>query len=245
MRIVRPFARLVIGLELLNVAKDLDEALLLRHTHVPAQVAAEPVAKRSPGEPAAVLREVVEGDSELAPVDELEREVVQVRVALVDEGEGVVIGVDVQPDARAAEAVGDAHPEYLRVEGRLLLELRGQEVRVPELARAKARELSGRAADVRPWIVGRPVRNELDAVVLGIPEIEAHALGLEVNSRPLEVRGRLLEGKPADELPRVVIEARDVVLDELERVRLIATAQEGTAILSPTPGEAELDAPAR
>src|SRR6266511_1179731 len=111
MRIVGPLARLVIGLQLLDIAEDLHEAVLLRHTYVPAQVAAEAMAERAPGEPAAVLREVVEGNPELSPVDELEGEMVQMRVTLVHEGERMVVGVDVQPDPGPAEAVGDAHAE--------------------------------------------------------------------------------------------------------------------------------------
>ena len=61
----------------------------------------------------------------------------------------------------------------------------------------------------------------------------------------LEVSGRLLEGKPSGELPRVMVEAGDVVLDELERVGLIAAAEKRARILPAAFGEAELDAPAR
>ena len=71
--------RLVVRLELLDVAEDLDEEVLLRHAHVAAQVAAEPVAEGPPREPAAVLGEVVERDPQLTPVDHLEGEMVQVR----------------------------------------------------------------------------------------------------------------------------------------------------------------------
>jgi hypothetical protein len=42
----------------------------------------------------------------------------------------------------------------------------------------------------------------------------------------------------------VVVEAGRLVLNELERVRLVATAEEGAALLSLALGEAELDAPA-
>ena len=81
-----------VRLELLHVREDLDEAVLLGNPDVAAQVAAEAVPQRPPGEPAAVLGEVVECHAELAPVDHLERDVVEVGVALPDEGEDVVVG---------------------------------------------------------------------------------------------------------------------------------------------------------
>jgi len=42
-----------------------------------------------------------------------------------------------------------------------------------------------------------------------------------------------------------VVEARGVTLDELERVRLVAAAEEGATVVAPALGQAELDAPAR
>src|SRR5262249_39223242 len=67
--VVWPDPRLVAGLELLHVAEDLHEERLLWNPDVRAQVAPEPVTQRPPGYPAAVLREVVEGDADLSPVD--------------------------------------------------------------------------------------------------------------------------------------------------------------------------------
>src|SRR5207249_3382189 len=78
------------------------------------------------------------------------------RIALLDEGERVVIGVDVQPDALAAEPVRDAHAEHLRVEGGLRLEIGGEEIRVPELARAEAGQLGRGARDVWTRVLSRP-----------------------------------------------------------------------------------------
>jgi hypothetical protein len=57
-----------------------------------------------------VLGEVVEGHAQLAPVRQLEREVVEVGVALAHERRRVVVGVDVQPGALVAEAVGHLMP---------------------------------------------------------------------------------------------------------------------------------------
>ena len=107
--VVGPAARLVVGLQLLHVAVQLDEALLLDDPHVGGDVAADAVARRAPAEPAAVAAEVVERDAHLADVDDVEGEVVEVGLALVDERHHVVVGVDVEPDAVLAEPVGELH----------------------------------------------------------------------------------------------------------------------------------------
>ena len=102
--VVRVDARHVVVLELLHVAVELDEALLLDDPHVARDVAGDPVAGRPPAEPAAVAGEVVEHVAHLPDVDRVEREVVEVRVAEVDERHHVVVGVDVEPDARPRRA---------------------------------------------------------------------------------------------------------------------------------------------
>ena len=65
-------------------------------------------------------REVVERVAHLADVDDVEREVVEVAVALVDQRHHVVVAVDVEPDAAVAEVVGDGHAQLARVEVGLL-----------------------------------------------------------------------------------------------------------------------------
>ena len=50
-----------------------------------------------------MAREVVEQIAHLADVDDVERQVVEVRVARLDERHDVVLGVDVEPDAGVAE----------------------------------------------------------------------------------------------------------------------------------------------
>jgi hypothetical protein len=57
--------------------------------------------------------------------------------------------------------------------------------------------------------------------------------------------GRLVEREVSRELERLVVEARLPALDQLERVGLVAAAEEGAAVLPEALGEAELDAPAR
>ena len=59
---------------------------------------------------------MVERDPQLAPVGQLEREMVEVVVALADERDRVVIGAEVQPRALVAEAIGEPHPEHVAVE---------------------------------------------------------------------------------------------------------------------------------
>ena len=86
--------------------------------------------------------EVVEQVAHLADVDGVEGEVVEVRVALVDERHHVVVGVDVEPDARLAEPVGDLHPEHVRVEGDVRPDVAREAVDVPEPARPA--EVDGR-----------------------------------------------------------------------------------------------------
>ena len=114
--VVRPVARHVVVAELLHVAVELDEALLLDDPHVARDVAADAVPHRAPPEPAAVAGQPVEQVAHLADVDDVEGEVVEVRVALVDQRHHVVVGADAKPDPLCAEAVADAHPEDVAVE---------------------------------------------------------------------------------------------------------------------------------
>ena len=136
--------------EHLHVAVQLDEAVLLGDAHVAAEVLPERVAHGPPAEPATVLAEVIEGDAQVAPVDEIEREVVKVRRRLADERHHVMVGVDVQPHALDAQVVGDRHAERVAVEVAHRLELPRQHVDVPELARPEAGQRlasSGRRRD--------------------------------------------------------------------------------------------------
>jgi hypothetical protein len=75
--------------------------------------------------------------------------------------------------------------------------------------------------------------------------MEALAAEVEADPRPLEVSRRRLRRQSASKLPRVVVEAGNVVLDELEGVRLVAAAKVDGAVLAPALGEPELDTPAQ
>ena len=82
----------------LHVAVELDEEVLLGDAHVGAKVARQVVVHRPPAEPAAVAAEVVEEDAQLAPVDDVEGNVVEVRRAHADDRHLMMLGMHVQPD---------------------------------------------------------------------------------------------------------------------------------------------------
>ena len=117
---------------------------------------------------------------------------------------------------------------------------------MPELARAEARELVGRAPDVRPRVVGRPIRDELDAVPVRIGEMETVVPALVGDAAALEVSGGLVEREVAGELERVVVEAG---LAALRRARASTARSRSGGSARPSSRlalrEAELDAPAR
>jgi hypothetical protein len=89
------------------------------------------------------------------------------------------------------------------------------------------------------------VGHELHAVSIRIGEVEAVVATLGGNSRTVEVGGCVVERKASRELECLVVEAGDNILDELERVRLVAAAEKGSTALAAALGQAELDAPAR
>ena len=80
----------------------------------------------------------------------------------------VVVGVDVEPDAVLAEPVGEPHPERLGVEAALLVEVAGQEVDVPELARVADDGAPGRARVRDQSRFGLAVGQQLDRVAVGV-----------------------------------------------------------------------------
>src|ERR1700735_2711003 len=82
MGVVGPVTGLMVGLEMFHVRVQLDEALLLGDPHICRQGASQAMARWPPAEPPAVLRNVIERDPELSPVDQLERQVMEVRIAL-------------------------------------------------------------------------------------------------------------------------------------------------------------------
>ena len=80
-------------------------------------------------------------------------------VAEVDERHHVVVGVDVEPDARLAEPVGEPHAEHVGVEAEAGLDVAGEAVDVAELARRRRGGRSSTAghaaASGRPRSPGR------------------------------------------------------------------------------------------
>src|SRR3954453_10295980 len=99
MWVVGPNAWLVAGLELLHVRVELDKQVLLGDAHVSRQVLTEAVTHGPPAEPASVLGDVVERHAQLAPVAQLEGDVVEARRRARDERDRVVVSVDVKPGA--------------------------------------------------------------------------------------------------------------------------------------------------
>jgi hypothetical protein len=72
-RIIGEMARDVIEPELFEAAEQLEE-LLFDHAEVAEQVVRHAVAARAPDQVPPVPREVIARDSQLAPVDEVERQ---------------------------------------------------------------------------------------------------------------------------------------------------------------------------
>src|SRR5262249_38204840 len=112
------------------------------------------MAYGAPCEPATVLGEMVKRYAQLSPINQLQRQMMDMRVPLAHERHYVVIGVDVQPRSLVAEAVGDPHPKHVAAELCHAGQVAGEEVHVPELARMKARQRGRRASDRRARIVG-------------------------------------------------------------------------------------------
>ena len=170
------------------------------------------------------------------------------RVARVDERHHVVLGVDVEPDARLAEPVGDAHPEHVDVEGLVRRQVAGEAVDVTEPARPA--EVDGRrgAGVLRPAVAlvrRRTVRQELHRASVGVGDQDG-SLALLVRHAQRRRGGRAPRPseQSACELEADVVEPRLAAGDQLERVRLVVAGEEGAAVVARALDEPELDAPA-
>ena len=202
----------MVVLELLHVAVELDEARLLGDPHVARDVPGDPVPGRPPAEPAPVPGEVVEHVAHLPDVHGVEGEVVEVRVAEVDERHHVVVRVDVEPDARLAEPVREPHPEHLGVEADARLDVAGEAVDVAEPARARpgGRCVEGRAC----WgqrsasVAGARYGITCTRAAVGVVDEERAVALLPRHAERLEVRARVVERAAAGELEGEVVVAR-------------------------------------
>jgi hypothetical protein len=188
---------------------------------------------------------MVEGDAKLAPVGHLQREVVEVRIALGHQGDDVVVAVDVEPGPLVAEAVGQAHAQDVAVEGAHRLELAGERVDVAELARPEARQHGRLAGDGRARVGIGPVGQDLDALAVGVLEVEGAVAALVLDAARLERARGGVEVLAACQLEGGVVMAGLSLLPELERVALVAAGEIGTAPPPLALAEAELDRPAR
>jgi hypothetical protein len=187
-----------------------------------------------------VLAEVVERDAELAPVDELEGEVMHVGEALVEQREDVVVAVDVQPAALVADPVGHREPDPL-VPRDHARDVGGEVVHVLDPARAERGEHVGEPGDRR-----RPVRvadalDEQDAVAVRVGQAQAAPADRHVDDLALAEQRHVLQADPGAQLVRRVLEAGCGVAgrDELEREVLVGAAQQAGARLA---GEARTGA---
>ena len=113
-----------------------------------------------------------------------------------------------------------------------------------ELARVQARQRLGRACHRRPAVVLLAERHQLDAVPVGVGEVEGTVVMLVVDAMVVELGGRVLQRAAAAKLPTGVVVPRSAGADQLQRVGLVGAAQEGVVTDSLHLGQAELDRPA-
>src|SRR5579875_2432284 len=241
--VVRPAARLVIRLELFHVAVELDEAGLLDDPHVRGDVAADPMPHGPPREPATVTAEVVECIAQLADVDQLKGKVMEVGIALGDEGHHMMIAAGVQPHALIAEPIGEAHAERLGVEALLLDERAGQEVDVAEPAWVPKRRRA-RCAGVSGPRLAPSVGDQLEAVAIGVSQPHLLLPPLDGDAKPLELPPGIGRRAAGSKLPGDVVQAGLIALDQLERARLVVAAERGAVTVALAHVQPELPRPA-
>ena len=181
-----------------------------------------------------MLGEVVERDAHLPPVDELEGEVVEVLVALVQEGERVVVAVAVQPDRAVADPVGHREAEHVDVEGDERADVRGEVVHVLEAARVEGGEHVRAAEDGRGAVLREHALEERDAVARGVLQAQAAAAHGDVDLLRVDaVRGQPVGGlrqrRPALQLVGDELDAGGggAGRHEVEAEVLVGAAQQG------------------
>ena len=191
--------------------------------------------------------EVVEEDAQLAPVDDVEGNVVEVRRAHADDRHLMMLGMHVQPDARLAELVGHVHAHHVGVERRRLGQVRREDVHVAEAARVHAEGRCVAASGIGPELDRGALAKgqQLQAAARGIGKPQ-RAVGLAgvAHVAGVKVLGGLLDRTVGGELPRAVIMIGLGVLHELETVVLGVGAQQRAARLLRDNLEAELHRPA-
>ena len=167
-------------------------------------------------------------------------------VALVHEGDHVVVGVDVKPDAAVAEPVGQAHARARRCRSPLLGgQVAGQEVDVAELAGPKAGQhawSSGRCRDAR-----RHPR-ETASARSGYPRHRRARCASGSRSKPTPQAVRcaagVVERDAAAKLEAGVLVA-GLARHQLQRVRLVSrSARSARSARALGQGEPELERPA-
>ena len=102
------------------------------------EVMPDAVATRAPHERITMGGEIVAGGLDVAPVAELEGDVVDLGALAVDEVDGVMVGPAAQEGEEVAHPVGDAEAEHVAVEGGDLLHVDDVEGDVSELQRHDA-----------------------------------------------------------------------------------------------------------
>ena len=105
----------------------------------------------------------------------------------------MVLAVDVQPDPRVAQVVGDLHAQHLGVEACARLQVGGQAVDVAELAGTHRRQLARRAGDRRAGVVVWREREDVVLEALVVAETQMSAVILEGRVCDTEVLACLIE----------------------------------------------------
>src|SRR5229473_1797543 len=140
MRVVGEITDLVALLQLLEIAEELDKKFLFHHAEVAEQVASHSVPARAPNKVAPVLGQMIKEDPQFTPIHQLERKVMNMVVAFVQESENMVVSVDVQPHAFISDPVGHLKVENFDVPLHQALDVAGEEIHVPQFARMQPRD---------------------------------------------------------------------------------------------------------
>src|SRR5579864_1834840 len=102
-------------LHLVHLAEELD-AHLIGVAVIDRDIVADDVAARPPDQMDVVTGERLGGALDFRPVLDLERDVVELRLVVVDEIDGVVVGIAAQEGERVVAPVGDAEAEHVAIE---------------------------------------------------------------------------------------------------------------------------------
>ena len=231
----------------LHVAVELDEEVFLGNPHVRAQILREAVPHWSPTKPATVATKMVEEDTELAPIDDVEGDVVEMRRPHADDRHLVMLGVEMKPDPGLAKKIRDVHAEDVDVERRHLRHVRGEHIDMAKLAGMEAGQ-GARAATGR-WqkfcCEALSMGDQLNAATRRVDETQRTiGFAVVVHAAGIEVRRSGLKRAVSSEFPAGVVVIGFAILDELEAVVLRIAGEQCASALFGDHGQTKLDRPA-